>query len=89
MAVKFDPSVNLGHVLTFVGFLLAGFTAYGVMDKRVAVLEEARVAQVQLDRRQDEDRTDIKRNNREDIRQINEKLDKLIMAAQGQPFRPR
>lgn len=89
MAVKFDPSVNLGHVLTFVGFLLTGFTAYGVMDKRVAVLEEARVSQAQLDRRQDEDRTDMKRNSREDIRQINEKLDKLLMAAQAQPFRPR
>lgn len=36
---KFDPTINLGHVLTFVGLVLTGFGAYNIMDKRVTVLE--------------------------------------------------
>lgn len=28
MAVKYDPTVNLGHVLTFIGFMAAGSAAY-------------------------------------------------------------
>ncbi|MFD2754283.1 hypothetical protein [Comamonas terrae] len=37
--VKFDPTVNLGHVLTFIGFMTAGITAYGTLDKRVSLIE--------------------------------------------------
>ena len=38
--VRFDPTVNLGHVLTFIGFIISGFLAYQNIDKRIAVLEE-------------------------------------------------
>ena len=40
--VKFDPTISLGHVLTFVSLILAGFGVYNGMDKRVTVLEEQR-----------------------------------------------
>jgi hypothetical protein len=82
--MRFDPTVNLGHILTFAGFMVSGFVAYGVMDKRVTVLEEARIAQSAIDRKQDEDRADMKRTNREDFKEINGKLDKILMAAQMQ-----
>jgi hypothetical protein len=84
MPMRFDPTVNLGHILTFAGFMVSGFVAYGVMDKRVTVLEEARIAQSAIDRKQDEDRADMKRTNREDFKEINGKLDKILMAAQMQ-----
>jgi uncharacterized coiled-coil protein SlyX len=51
--VKFDATVNLGHILTFVGFLVAGFGAWSTMDKRVIVLEETRTYQKQIDAMQD------------------------------------
>jgi hypothetical protein len=51
--VKFDATVNLGHILTFVGFLVAGFGAWSSIDKRVIVLEETRVYQKQIDAMQD------------------------------------
>jgi hypothetical protein len=82
MAMRFDPTINLGHVLTFAGFMVTGFAAYGVVDKRVAVLEEARVSQVQIDRRQDDVTAEMKRTNREDFRDINMKLDQLLIAVQ-------
>lgn len=38
-------SMNLGHVLTVVAFLVTAMASWNVMDKRVLVLEEYRAAQ--------------------------------------------
>lgn len=51
--VKFDATINLGHMLTFAGFILAGFTAWSTLDKRVTVIEERAGFQAQIDRNQD------------------------------------
>ena len=51
--IKFDKTVNLGHVLTFIGFILTGLLAWSAMDKRVTVLEEARKVQEMRDVAQD------------------------------------
>ena len=51
---KFDPTINLGHVLTFVGFLITGFIGWTSLDKRVVALEEAQKTQHQIDRAQDQ-----------------------------------
>lgn len=51
--LQFDPTVNLGHILTFLGFVVMGFGAYTSLDKRVAVVEEARKFQAQVDAAQD------------------------------------
>lgn len=52
--IQFDPTINLGHILTFVGFLVAIFTAWTTLDKRVVALEEAQKTQHQIDRAQDQ-----------------------------------
>jgi flagellar capping protein FliD len=36
----FDPTINAGHVLTFLGFMISGFVAYSTLDKRVTVIEQ-------------------------------------------------
>lgn len=51
--VKFDATINLGHVLTFIGFVIAGFTAWSTLDKRLTVIEERATFQAQIDRAQD------------------------------------
>lgn len=51
--VKFDATINLGHILTFLGFILAGFTAWTTLDKRVTVIEERANTQAIIDRGQD------------------------------------
>lgn len=51
--VRFDPTINLGHLITFVGFLLAIFAAWTSLDKRVVVLEANQIAQTQRDNHQD------------------------------------
>lgn len=51
--LSFDPTINLGHVLTFVGFLITGFSAYSALDKRVTVIESQAAAVVERGREQD------------------------------------
>ena len=41
---RFDGTINLGHILTFVGFMAAGFSAYSTLDKRISVEEVERAA---------------------------------------------
>lgn len=52
--ITFDRTINLGHILTFLGFVITGMVAWSTLDKRVVVLEEARKAQAQVDRHQDD-----------------------------------
>ena len=51
--IKWDATVNLGHILTFVGFMLAGFGAWSTLDKRVTIIEESKYLQKQVDVNQD------------------------------------
>lgn len=46
--IKFDSTINLGHILTFLGFMIAGLTAWTTLDKRVVVLEENKKSQAQM-----------------------------------------
>lgn len=52
--VKFDATINLGHMLTFAGFLLTIMVTWSTLDKRVVVLEESRKAQEMRDIAQDQ-----------------------------------
>jgi hypothetical protein len=81
--LRFDPTVNAGHILTFVATMVtvavAGATGWNLLDKRVVVLEEAKADQAKRDDAQDlaigEKLTDIKeavrevRRSVEDLRQ--------------------
>lgn len=51
--LKFDKTINLGHVLTMVSMIAAVMVSWSLMDKRVVVLEEARLAQRERDQAQD------------------------------------
>lgn len=43
--VHFDPTINLGHVITAATFLLAAAGAYATLDSRVSTLERDQRAQ--------------------------------------------
>ena len=51
--VRFDNTINLGHLLTFAGFLITIMVSWATLDKRVVVLEESRKAQAIMDSTQD------------------------------------
>lgn len=52
--VTFDPSFNLGHILTLIGLMCSVWVSWSTLDKRIVVLEESGKLQTQVDRHQDE-----------------------------------
>lgn len=52
--VQFDPTINLGHIISALAFVGSVLFAWMNMDKRVLVLEEASKLQSQVDRHQDQ-----------------------------------
>ncbi len=51
--IKFDKTINLGHLLSAIAMVGGLMVSWSLMDKRVAVLEEARTAQRERDQTQD------------------------------------
>lgn len=59
--IKFDPTVNLGHILTFASMVAAVMASYSLLDKRIGVLEErSNTAIVQAADRQGEQKESLK-----------------------------
>jgi 5-bromo-4-chloroindolyl phosphate hydrolysis protein len=75
--IKFDMTINLGHVLTFVGFIITIFAGWTSLDKRVLVLEESRSAQAQVDRHQDQLANQQLVYIRESLNEIKNSVNKL------------
>lgn len=78
---RFDNTINLGHLLTFVGFLVTIFAAWTMLDKRVVVLEESRKAELTIaaarEYRATEKFTEIKDTLNEIKRAVEKTNDKL------------
>lgn len=80
--IKYDPTINLGHILTFIGFILAIFASWTAMDKRIVVIEARMDAQTLKDQAQDAERALIRNYTSETmndikntLRRIEEKVD--------------
>ena len=76
--IKFDSTINLGHILTFLGFMVAGLTAWTTLDKRVVVLEESKKAQAQIDAAQDSRFHDAVARLWVQLEKMDLKLDRLV-----------
>lgn len=75
--IRFDKTVNLGHLLTMGMFLVTIMTAWNVMDKRVAVLEEARAAQRERDALQDSTAKDDRQSVKDALTDLRRSVEKL------------
>lgn len=83
----FDPTINLGHVLTFVGFIAAGFGAYSTLDKRLTIQEEKTSA---AEMRQREQQTQVKESLQEiraDVKEVQRSINDVNRNL-TQPRRP-
>ena len=72
--VRFDPTINLGHIITFVGFILSLAVTWSTLDKRVVVLEESRKAQELRDTGQDQRNSDQMGAIRESLTEIKQNV---------------
>lgn len=75
--IKFDPTINLGHVLTFVGFICSIFVAWETLDKRLLVLESAAKTQAVIDQSQDEKVSSSNQHLAESLIEIRKSIDRL------------
>lgn len=83
MAVKFDPTINLGHVLTFVSMVAAVMASYALLDKRVGVLEErSNSAIAQASDRQIEQKESL-REIKSDIKDLQRSVNEISRAVAG------
>jgi hypothetical protein len=72
---RFDATINLGHVITFVGFIVTIFVSWSTLDKRVALLEQAAIAQRAVDGQQDQRLERELALVRQSLTRIEDKLD--------------
>lgn len=83
MAVKFDPTINLGHVLTFASMVAAVMASYALLDKRVGVLEERSNAAIgQATDRQIEQKESL-REIKSDIKDLQRSVNEISRAVAG------
>ncbi len=81
--MRFDPTVNLGHILTFVAMLAGVMTSYSLLDKRVGVLEEkASSGVVQSAERQQEQKESL-REIKADIKDLQRSVNEISRAVGG------
>lgn len=76
--LRFDATINAGHVLTFISLVVAGFVTWGVMDRRVAVLEENRKTQAVIDSQQDQALRELSLRTEKSQERLEQKLDRII-----------
>lgn len=75
--VRFDNTINLGHVLTFLGFIITITVSWSTLDKRVVVLEESRKAQAVLDHAQDNRSAEKFNEIKETLGEIKRSVDRV------------
>lgn len=83
--VKFEPTINLGHILTFLGFIIAGFGAWATLDKRVTVIEERAALQAVIDRNQDNILTSNQASIKESLAEIKQQVSRLYERMERKP----
>jgi len=81
--INFDPTINLGHVLTFIAMVVSVMTAYGLLDKRISVLEEkSNAARMQAVERQSEQK-DTLREIKDDIKDLQKSINEISRVVGG------
>ena len=75
--VKFDATINLGHIITFIGFLMTGFITWSTLDTRVVILEQATKVQELRDRQQDNLLTSTNQHIAESLTEIKRAVEKI------------
>ena len=83
--VSFDPTINLGHVLTFVGFVATGSVAYFDLRERIAINEQ-RVVGMGHEMKDERARTSEQlKELKSDMREIRQGINDLLRREDRKP----
>ena len=75
--IKFDATINLGHILTFIGFMVSGFLTYENIDKRILTLESGQRVQDVRDNSQDHEQQMLYSNIKESLVDIKRAVSRI------------
>lgn len=73
----FEPTINLGHVLTFIGFIGMGFGAYSNLEKRISLLEHQNLAFEHSTVEQERRLADNVREMKADLKEVRRSIDDI------------
>jgi hypothetical protein len=76
--VRFDKTIKLSDLLTFIGFMIAGFAAWASIDKRLTVGEEYRVFQRQVDMTQDQRSLEAFVTMKETLSKVDRQVERIV-----------
>lgn len=81
--LNFDPTINAGHILTFISMVIAVIISYSLLDKRVGVLEErSNTAIIQAADKQAEQKESL-REIKSDIKDLQRSVNEISRAVAG------
>jgi peptidoglycan hydrolase CwlO-like protein len=81
--LTFDPTINAGHILTFISMVVAVTVSYSLLDKRVGVLEErSRDAIIQAADKQAEQKESL-HEIKSDIKDLQHSVNEISRAVAG------
>ena len=81
--LNFDPTINAGHILTFIAMVIGLMTSYSLLDKRIGVLEEkAANALVSAADRQIEQKDTLK-EIKTDIKDLQRSVNDMVRVVSG------
>ena len=75
---RFEPTVNLGHILTTVGLIVSLFAWGSAIDKRLALVEEKARSQAATDVAQDQTVQNAVMLLRQEVQRVADKLDRVL-----------
>ena len=75
-----DKKVNISHIIATMMLVAAFFTWGSKIEQRIALVEASATRQAQVDQAQDQEFRRYVVEMREDIHELNRKIDKLIEA---------
>lgn len=75
--------IAVGDLIAFVMAFVSIIYAWSTLDRRIAVIERDYMATLKNAQRIDEDMAQLKRDLRDDLQRINDKLDRLMYVKRG------
>ena len=83
MTIKYDPTINLGHILTFASMVAAVMASYSLLDKRVGVLEERSNAAITQAADKAVEQRESLREIKADIKDLQRSVNEISRAVAG------
>ena len=85
MAIKFDPTIKYGDLLTVGGMLIAISVAFSVFDKRISILEERSRADVITAGDRQVEQKETLREIKNEIKDLQKSVNEVSRAVASRP----